>query len=64
MKTNKYIYDFQTLNEIVHGNLKTVQILLDYGADKFAEADGGITAFDMTVHKYTDSYFKIAELLK
>ena len=47
-----------------YGNLKTVQILLDYGADKFAEADGGITAFDMTVHKYTDSYFKIAELLK
>ena len=28
MKTNKYIYDFQTLNEIVHGNLKTVQLVV------------------------------------
>lgn len=28
MKTNKYIYDFQTLNEMVHGDLKTVHLVV------------------------------------
>lgn len=28
MKTNKYIYDFETLNEIVHGDLKTIHLIV------------------------------------